>query len=147
VKEIHYYLFDDRTHDSLFVQHCFLLNWDHVNSQGFKPKNHIVWSDGCSSQFKSARAWYFVSRYPSLIRSLDLIDGCQMCWNYFGSGHGKGEVDGTGALLKREIRTEQLKSDGRKLQNATDIVQFLKDRSMWVHAGPRGVRSETLKFF
>jgi hypothetical protein len=147
VKEIHYYLSDDRTHDSLFVQHYFLLNWNHVNSQGFKPKNHIVWSDSCSGQFKSARAWFFVSRYPSLTRSSDLIDGCQMCWNYFGSGHGKGEVDGVGALLKREISTEQLKCDGRKLQNAADIVHFLKDRFMLAHVGPCGVRSETLKFF
>jgi hypothetical protein len=88
-----------------------------------------------------------VSRYPSLTRSLDLINGCQMCWNYFGSGHGKGEVDDAGALLKWEICTEQLKSSGQKLQNVADIVRFLKDRSMRAHARPRGVRSETLKFF
>jgi hypothetical protein len=39
-------------------------------------------------------------------------------------------VDGAGALLKKEIRTEHLKADGRKLQNAAEIVQC-----------------ETLKFF
>jgi hypothetical protein len=26
LKEIHYYLSNDRTHNSLFVQHCFRLN-------------------------------------------------------------------------------------------------------------------------
>jgi hypothetical protein len=36
-------------------------------------------------------------------------------WNYFASGHGKGEVDGTGALLKRELHKEQLKPHGMKI--------------------------------
>ena len=70
-----------------------------------------------------------------------------MCWNYFGSGHGKGEVDGAGALLKREIRKEQMKVDGRKLQNATEIVAFLKEESRKAHARPRGTRCSTSKFF
>jgi hypothetical protein len=35
--------------------------------------------------------------------------GCQIVWNYFAMGHGKGEVDGAGVLLKRELRKEQLK--------------------------------------
>ena len=90
LKEIHYYVCDDKTHDSLFVQHYFRLNWSHISSQGFRPTNHIVWSNGCSGQFKSARVWYFVSRYPLFTRSSDFIDGYQMCWNYFGSGKGKG---------------------------------------------------------
>jgi hypothetical protein len=115
LKEIHYYVSDDRTDNSLFVQHCFMLNWDHVNSEGYVPQNHIVWSDGCSGQFKSARAWYFISRYPNLTSTAGFRDGCQLSWNYFGSGHGKGEVDGVGALLKQEIRNEQLKPDGQKL--------------------------------
>jgi hypothetical protein len=70
-----------------------------------------------------------------------------MSWNYFGFGHGKGKVDGVGALLKREIRNEQLKPDGRKLQNAVEIVQFMKDQTLRVHAGPRRARCETMKFF
>ena len=74
-----------------------------------------MWSDGCSGQFKSARAWYFISRYPYLTTCDVLREGCQMSWNYFASRHGKEEVDGTGALLKREIRAEQLKSNGAKL--------------------------------
>jgi hypothetical protein len=38
----------------------------------------------------------------------ELPFGCQMNWNYFANGHGKGEVDGVGALLKREIWKEQI---------------------------------------
>jgi hypothetical protein len=33
-----------------------------------------------------------------------------MCWNYFASGHGKGEVDGAGTFLKCKIHKEQIKS-------------------------------------
>ena len=40
--EIHYYISADKTHDSLYVQKCFMLNWEHVRSQGFSPSNHIV---------------------------------------------------------------------------------------------------------
>jgi hypothetical protein len=41
-----------------------------------------------------------------------------MIWNFFVIGHGKGEVDGYRALLKRELRKEQIKPHGKKLQNA-----------------------------
>ena len=105
LKEVHYYVSDDKVHDSLYVQHCFLMHWEFMKAHGFLPKNHIVWSDGCSGQFKSARAWYFITRYPGLtITDGVLPEGCQMLWNYFASGHGKGEVDGAGALCKKEVR-------------------------------------------
>jgi hypothetical protein len=29
--------------------------------------------------------------------------GCQLVWNCFATGHGKGKVDGAGALLKQEV--------------------------------------------
>jgi hypothetical protein len=56
-------------------------------------------------------------------------------------------VDGTGALLKREIHKKQMNFDGRKLQNAVEIVQFLKEQSSRVHAGPSNARNETKKYF
>ena len=83
-----------------------MLNWEHMKDRGFVPRNHIVWSDGCSGQFKPTHAWYFISQYLNLT-SFDMMrDGCHMSWNYFASGQGKGEVDGAGALLKQEIRNE-----------------------------------------
>jgi hypothetical protein len=30
-----------------------------------------------------------------------------MVWSFFATGHGKGEVDGAGDLLKREVRKEK----------------------------------------
>jgi len=37
-----------------------------------------------------------LGRYHQLIISEQLPLGCQMLWNYFAIGHGKGEVDGVG---------------------------------------------------
>jgi hypothetical protein len=49
IKEVHYFVLDDTSHDTLFVQHDFMLHWSHLQSQGCIPNNHIVWNDGCSS--------------------------------------------------------------------------------------------------
>ena len=49
-----------------------------------------------------------------------------MQWNYFGSGHGKGEHNGAGAVIKRALTSEQLDNKGAELQNAHDVVECLK---------------------
>lgn len=88
---------------------------------GIRPKHHVVWSDGCAGQFKGARPFYFVARYPGL------TDGCTMNWNFFGTGHGKGEWDGAGAVVKRALRQSQLHNTWRRMQNAHDAVSFLNE--------------------
>lgn len=50
-----------------------------------------LWNIGCiamvvAAQFKGAKTMYFFARYPRQT-------GCTMRWNYFGSGHGKGELE------------------------------------------------------
>jgi hypothetical protein len=117
----HFYVSDDKTHDSYFVQHCLTLHYEDLVLSGFKPRRHWVWSDGCSSQFKSKVPWYFVSRYP------EITDGCKCLWSFFGSGHSKGPHDGAGAVLKRFIRQKQLDVEGPKLQCAADIVNLLHE--------------------
>lgn len=62
VRETHYYLSDDRTHDTLFAQHCLMSHWRWFTSTKFTPHTHHVFSDGCAGQFKGARALYFVAR-------------------------------------------------------------------------------------
>jgi hypothetical protein len=126
LKDVHYYVYNDTSHDTLYVQYAFLLHWDFLKAQGCFPTHHIVWSDRCSRQFKSSRAWYFVSRYPSHTTLASLPNGCQMMWNFFATRHGKGEVDGAGALFKQEVRSEQIKPHGLKLQNIAEVVAFLK---------------------
>jgi hypothetical protein len=73
--------------------------------------------------------------------------GCEMVWNFFATGHGKGEVDGTGALLKREVKAEQIKPQRMKLQNAREIVQYLRGRANRPHTSYSKVRRHTNNFF
>lgn len=149
IRELHYYISNDTCHDTLLVQHCFMLHWQFLKDQGCSPTKHIVWNDGCFGQFKSSRAWYFVSCYSSLITSEFLPIGCHMIWSFFatGHGHGKGEVDGFGALMKIELRKDQIKPHGQKLQNVNECVQFLKSKCNKYHVAYPSTRKHVNKFF
>jgi hypothetical protein len=52
----YYYISDDKKHDSLFVQQCLRHHWHALVDVGMPPSRHIVWSDGCSAQFKGEKA-------------------------------------------------------------------------------------------
>ncbi|KAG0631145.1 hypothetical protein M758_1G230800 [Ceratodon purpureus] len=145
--EYHYYISDDRVHDSLFVQHCLMLHWSALVAAGKIPSRHIVWSDGCASQFKGAKAFFFVAKYPSLTVSDNLPTGCKLDWNYWGTGHGKGPHDGAGACVKRALRKEQLKEDSVKLHNATDVVSFLRVEMNLPHAAYPNAKQHVVRHF
>jgi hypothetical protein len=102
MKQTHFYISDDKEHDSAFIQHCLLLYWDWVLDARLTPQEHWVYSDGCSTQFKYTMAMYFVSCYP-------LLNGrYKMRWNYFESAHSKGKWDGASAIVKRALRAEKI---------------------------------------
>lgn len=66
LKYIHFYISDDKEHDTLFVQHCMQVHSVWLQEQGFIfLKRHWVWSDGCTAQFKASRPFFYVSRYSS----------------------------------------------------------------------------------
>jgi hypothetical protein len=56
-----------------------------------------------------------------------------MTWNYFATGHGKGEVDGVGVLLKQKLRKEKMKPCGMKIQNVHEAVTYLSAKSNKYH--------------
>lgn len=147
LKETHYYISDAPEHDSAYVQHAFSLNWKYLTDRSCFPHRHVVWSDGCSAQFKSATCWYHLGRYHNYTASPQLPGGCQLAWNYFATGHGKGEVDGAGALLKRELRKEQMKPNAMKIQNAADAVAYLKHSANKYHASHPNARKIINKHF
>lgn len=62
----HFIIYDDKSHDNYFVEHCLLLHWEDIVKNGFTPKAHWIWFDDFSSQFNSKIPLYFVSRYPHL---------------------------------------------------------------------------------
>jgi hypothetical protein len=53
-------------------------------------------------------------------------DGCQMIWILFGFGHGKASHDGAFVVIKRFLRRKHLDVHKEKLQNAKDVVAFLR---------------------
>jgi hypothetical protein len=81
IKESHFYVSDDKEHETLFVQHYLLFHWQCLCDQGVQP---CAFLDGCASQFKGAQSMLFVAKY------LGLINGYKMKWQYFGTSHGKG---------------------------------------------------------
>jgi hypothetical protein len=144
----HYYISDDKQHDSLFVQHCFELHWNWLKSVDEPlPIEHIVFSDGCSGQFKCARAWYHVARYQEKTKSPEMPIGCVMGWHFFGTGHGKGTWDGAGAHLKNFLRSEQLKTNGQKLHNAADVVEFCNTQMSMPHLAYKRAKLEVRRHF
>jgi hypothetical protein len=50
-KEIHYYVSNDKHHDSLFVQHAFMLHWEFLQTIGFSQAN--TWCGGMVVQGNS----------------------------------------------------------------------------------------------
>ena len=78
-----------------------MLHYQWLKEIGVSLKQHWVWSDGAASQFKARRPFYFVARYGTLT-------GIRMTHHFFGLGHGKGEHDGAGAVIKRHLTHEQL---------------------------------------
>jgi hypothetical protein len=98
------------------------MHWQHMVEHGYAPQWHWVWSDGCAFQFKNSKHWYFVSRYPNMIR------GCRMIWSFFNSGHGKGFHDGTRVVVKRFLQRKQLNGKGVKLQIIEEVVAFLHNK-------------------
>jgi hypothetical protein len=58
--DYYYYISDDKQHDSLFVQFCLTKHWDILVGNGEAPLRHVVWSNGCASQFKGSKVWFYV---------------------------------------------------------------------------------------
>jgi hypothetical protein len=70
-----------------------------------------------------------------------------MTWNYFATSHGKGEVSGARALLKQKLWKKHLKPNGMKIQNAHEVVSYLRVKSNKYHASHPCVRRVVNKYF
>lgn len=84
---------------------------------------------------------------PGLTTSEKLPNGCEMDWNYWGTGHGKGPHDGAGACVKRALRSEQIKIDSIRLHNASDVVNFLRRDMNLPHAAYPSARTQVTRHF
>lgn len=117
IREYHFYISDDRSHSAHFVQHCFHRHDDFLRERGITWTGRWIWSDGCGAQFKSARQFYW-------LYSWHRMTGFQVIWNFFETGHGKGEHDGAGACVKRALRRHQLRRDSERFRDARQVVDW-----------------------
>ncbi len=97
----HFYVSDDKTHDSVFVQHYLLLHWQDTMKDGWRQKQYQIQFNGYNLQFKSKVLLFFMSCYPQL------TNGSVYLWSFFGSSHGKGPHDKAGVIVKRFIKQVQ----------------------------------------
>ena len=52
IKEYHFYISDDRTRDTHYVQHCFDIIYGSLKTHEIVMNEHWIWSDGCVGKFK-----------------------------------------------------------------------------------------------
>lgn len=85
------------THNKYDV-YCFLTKIVHqIQSQYKEISTVFIFSDGSTSQFKNK---YILTSIPSFVSEF----GCKHFeWNFFATSHGKGAVDGIGAVVKRKV--------------------------------------------
>jgi hypothetical protein len=60
IKEYHFYISDDRAHDTDYVQNCFDKLHDSLKERGIRFDQHWIWSYGCDGQFKHSQSLYWL---------------------------------------------------------------------------------------
>ena len=93
IKEYHFYISDDRTHDTHFLQHSYDKIYDSLKGHGIKVDKHWIWSDGYAGQFKYSQSYFWLC-------CLHKKNHIKNCWNFFEIRHAKGDHDGAGACIK-----------------------------------------------
>jgi hypothetical protein len=49
IKESHFWVSNNKEHDTMFVQKCFKMHWKWLADGGVQPRQHWVFSDGCAA--------------------------------------------------------------------------------------------------
>ena len=62
IKAYHFYISDDHTHDTHYVQHCFQIIYGSLKKLGIVMNEHWLWLDGCARKFKSSRSFFWLCR-------------------------------------------------------------------------------------
>ena len=115
IKEYHFYVSDDREHDTLFVQHCFGLIYDSFKKNGVSSTEHWIWSDGCAGQFKLACSFYWSI-------CLHKETGIRHTWIFFETRNKKGEHDSAGASVKLALWMYQMSHSASQLKFLVEVV-------------------------
>lgn len=109
---------DDLKHDSDAV-YIFLDTLSrHLSSRYSDITELIIFSDGCSAQYKSKKPMRHLADNFNLTQKIT--------WNFYGARHGKGEADGESAVLKGYL-SRAIPAQSLTLADAVDCYEFLRD--------------------
>ena len=93
--------------------------YDSLKRCKVKFNEHWIWLDGCARQFKSSRSFFWLCR---LHKALNIKHG----WNFFETGHGKGEHDCAGACVKRALQRCKMNHSSRQFHSTAEVFQRCK---------------------
>jgi hypothetical protein len=96
LKEYHFYISNDQCHDLAYIQHCFQFFYNHLKEKNIQMDQHWIWSDSCTCQFKNVGVFQWLCMLEKNLKVPHI-------WNYFDPRNGKGEHDGAGECIKREL--------------------------------------------
>ena len=93
----------------------------------------------CATQFKSSRPFYALCRYHR-------NENIKHIWNFFESGHGKGEHDGVGACIKCALRKYQMNYQGVCVNDAHHVVEWCKTHFALNKVGTSSTTSQQVPY-
>ena len=118
LKEYHFYISDDKCHDSNFVQHSFQLFYNYLKDNSIQMEQHWIWFDVCAGKLKNA----CVFQWLCMLHKRHKVPHI---WNYFETGHGKGEHDVACMCIKTALRRQEMNfTNGPIIRDAKTIVEW-----------------------
>ncbi|XP_076440515.1 uncharacterized protein LOC143279993 [Babylonia areolata] len=108
------YLSDDMRHDAAFTK--VVMDWviEHLSEK--KMKSIYIFSDGCSSQYKSRLPFAHLTELAEKYSALKIER------HFFGAHHGKSLCDSCGVV--KNVATRAVQSGNAVIQNAGDMLKF-----------------------
>lgn len=85
----------DNTSHTKFEIACYLFNI--ISKMPTTVKTLKIWSDGPNNQFKNRFT-------AAIIKLFEDYRKIKIFWNFFATAHGKGSVDGIGAVVKNRVK-------------------------------------------
>lgn len=118
---------DDLVHDHISVSCFFKVLFEHLQKLYPSVNEVIVWSDGCSSQYKSCKPFFNLSRNFG-------SEHFKLVWNFYGSRHGKGAADGETGVIKSALG-RMTQDTEVVIDSADDVYQALSNSRLAISDG------------
>ena len=103
----------DVKHDSFAVDTFVDKALSHLKENGIPVKRIIMWSDNCSTQYKSCTVFNFMSKFNNI----------PVMRNYFCAKHGKAEADGAIEHLSMHLDAV-VRSGSQEFSDVGEIVGY-----------------------